>query len=60
MNLMQFCWLMFVLQTWYLFYYVKWSVVGHTWLKLFACAFVSLVNTVIIYGIGSVFKWLGS
>lgn len=60
MNLIQFCWLLFVLQTWYFFYYTKWSVIGHRKLKFIVCAMVSLVNTLIIYGIVSVFKWLRS
>lgn len=60
MSLIQACWLIFSIQTLYLFHFTKWSMNGHNGLKFLVCAFVSLMNVVIVYGIGSVYKWLGS
>jgi hypothetical protein len=59
MNIIQFCWLLFVFLGMYILIYTKWSFSDYFTYKLFASFFVSGLLSFILFVVLTIFKFLG-
>lgn len=59
MNLIQFCWMLFVFFTLYFFFFTNWSIEGFWKMKFVASAFVAACVSGFIYLVFEIFIWLG-